>query len=171
MMHILVAEDNKVNQKLVTRLLQRLSCTVSIAHNGQEALDYLSASPATHHRPDVILMDTAMPVMDGIRATSILRTSLPFTVDPKIPTTPIIAMTPISLRVPGQTEEWLKRGFDDVLPKPFRLETLRMMLLYWSKRRIFPRQGTLSAPETGKVVPIPYGFLLRKGLEREWDRV
>jgi CheY-like chemotaxis protein len=108
---------------------------------------------------DQVVQQTAMPVMDGIRATSILRTSLPFTVDPKIPTTPIIAMTPISLRVPGQTEEWLKRGFDDVLPKPFRLETLRMMLLYWSKRRIFPRQGTLSAPETGKVVPIPVSLV------------
>ncbi|KAL4811779.1 hypothetical protein BDW67DRAFT_171281 [Aspergillus spinulosporus] len=56
-MHILVVEDNKANQKRLTRLLHRLSCTVSIAHNGQEALDYLSASPVSHPRPDIILMD------------------------------------------------------------------------------------------------------------------
>ncbi|KAL4749638.1 hypothetical protein BDW72DRAFT_177874 [Aspergillus terricola var. indicus] len=158
-MHILVAEDNKVNQKVLTRLLQRLSCTISIAKNGQEALDYLSASPITHPRPDIILMDVAMPVMDGIKATNILRTSPPFTTDPKIATTPIIAMTPFSPRIPVRAEEWLKKGFDDVIPKPFSPVTLRQLLLYWSRRRIIPRHGTLPAPATGNMVPIPESLM------------
>ncbi|KAL4738478.1 CheY-like superfamily [Aspergillus similis] len=151
-MHILVAEDNTVNQKILIRLLHRLSCTVSIAENGQEALDYLSASPVTHPRPDIILMDTAMPVMGGIEATSILRTSPPFTTDPKIPTTPIIAVTP---PIPGGAKFWLTKGFDDILPKPPRPVTLRQMILYWSRRRVIPRLGTLPARGTRNMVPIP----------------
>ncbi|KAL6229751.1 CheY-like superfamily [Aspergillus navahoensis] len=158
-MHILVAEDNTVNQRLLTRLLQRLGCTISIAINGQEALNYLSASPATHPRPDIILMDTAMPVMGGIEATNILRTQPPFASDTKISTTPIIAMTPSNPRIRGEAKQWLRNGFDDVLPKPVRPVTLRQMMLYWSRRRIFPRQGSPSAAGTENIVPIPAGLV------------
>ncbi|KAL4995042.1 CheY-like superfamily [Aspergillus recurvatus] len=158
-MHILVAEDNTVNQKVLTRLLQRLGCTSSVAKNGQEALDYLSASPATHPRPDIILMDTAMPVMDGIEATNILRTQAPFTTDPTISTIPIIAMAPSSLRARGEAGQWLRKGFDDVLPKPTQAMALRQMMLYWSRRRVIPRQGSLPVPATGNMVPIPAGLV------------
>ncbi|KAL4983719.1 CheY-like superfamily [Aspergillus falconensis] len=158
-MHILVAEDNTVNQKVLTRLLQRLGCSFSIANNGQEALDYLYASPVTHPRPDIILMDVAMPVMGGIEATNILRTQPPFITDPTISTAPIIAMAPSSPRGRGEAEQWLRKGFDDVLPKPARPVSLRQMMLYWSRRRIVPRNRSLPAPWTGNMVPVPAGLV------------
>ncbi|KAL4911400.1 hypothetical protein BDW74DRAFT_7958 [Aspergillus multicolor] len=154
-MHVLVAEDNAFNQKIFSRFLDRLGCTISFASNGQEALNYLSAPPATHPRPDIILMDTAMPVMDGIQATNILRTKAPFTTDQQITTTPIIAMTAHSYR-PQLDGGWLRDGgFDDVLLKPPRPTKLRQMLLYWSRRRVVPRHGVLAVPTTGNVVPLP----------------
>ncbi|RDW93446.1 response regulator [Aspergillus mulundensis] len=153
-MHILVAEDNAVIQKLLLRFLHRLGCTVAFANNGQEALDYLSASPTTHPRPSIILMDTAMPVMGGIEATNILRTQAPFTKDHNITTTPIIAMTAHIYRPQIDGGLWRERGFDDVLLKPPRPAKLRQMILYWSRRRVMPRHGDLAVPRTGNMVPL-----------------
>ncbi|KAL3441083.1 CheY-like superfamily [Aspergillus insuetus] len=154
-MHILLAEDNGVNQKLFTRILTRLECTISIANNGQEALDYLSASPITHPRPDIILMDTAMPIMGGIEATNIIRTHAPFTTDPKISTTPIIAMTAHLLRSQIDSGWFQERGFDDILQKPAKVPKVRQLIVYWSRRRVVPRGGALPVPPVGNMVPLP----------------
>ncbi|KAJ0415239.1 CheY-like superfamily [Aspergillus carlsbadensis] len=154
-MHILLAEDNGVNQKLFTRILTRLECTVSIANNGQEALDYLASSPATHRRPDIILMDVSMPVMGGIEATNIIRTQPPFATDPTISMTPIIAMTAHTLQAQINSGWFQGRGFDDVLQKPARVGRVGQLILYWSRRRVVPRQGALAVPHTGNMVPLP----------------
>ncbi|CEN62732.1 hypothetical protein ASPCAL09363 [Aspergillus calidoustus] len=158
-MHILLAEDNRVNQRLFTRSISRLECTVSIANNGQEALDYLYASPVTHPRPDIILMDTAMPVMGGIEATNILRTQPPFATDPKISTTPIIALAAHLLRSQIDSGWFQERGFDDVLQKPPKASKMRQLILYWSRRRVVPRHGALTVPRTGNMVPLPMAMV------------
>lgn len=64
----LVAEDNRVNQRLAARLLEKRGQRVTVAGNGQEALDALSRSPF-----ELVLMDVQMPEMDGLTATSVLR--------------------------------------------------------------------------------------------------
>ena len=64
----LVAEDNRVNQRLAARLLEKRGHRVTVAGNGQEALDALSRSPF-----ELVLMDVQMPEMDGLTATSVLR--------------------------------------------------------------------------------------------------
>ncbi|KAL4778789.1 CheY-like superfamily [Aspergillus varians] len=154
-MHILIVEDNRVNQKVTQRLLQRLGCTFAIAWNGQEALDYLSSPPTTCPRPDIILMDLAMPIMSGHQALSIIRSQPPFTTDPVIPTIPIIALS--ASQMPGETQRLAGLGFDDSIPKPIRSERLRKVILYWSGRRVVPRQGGppgVPVPRSGNWVPV-----------------
>jgi len=65
---ILVAEDNPLNQRLAARLLEKRGHRVTVAGNGQEALDALSRIPF-----ELVLMDVQMPEMDGLTATSVLR--------------------------------------------------------------------------------------------------
>ncbi|KAL4933834.1 response regulator [Aspergillus undulatus] len=153
-MHILAAEDNAINQKVLSRILQKLpGCAVSFVSNGQEALDYLSAPPSTCPRPDIILMDLAMPVMAGYEAISIIRTQQQFTSDPWIPTTPIVALT--ASRARGEHERLLFRGFDDVLVKPTRQADVRRAIMYWSTRRVVPRpNGPLAVSRMGNMIPI-----------------
>ncbi|KAL2814879.1 CheY-like superfamily [Aspergillus cavernicola] len=159
-MHILIAEDNCVNQRLLERFLQRIGgCTVTIVGNGQQALTYLSSPPATCPRPDIIFMDISMPIMGGFEATNIIRTQPPFTTDPKIPFTPIIAMTASQMR--DESALLVGRGFDDSMTKPVRSSTLRKLILFWSRGFVAPtiRQGPgqlgVVVPRTGNFLPLP----------------
>ncbi|PKY02390.1 CheY-like protein [Aspergillus campestris IBT 28561] len=123
-MHVLLAEDNNVNQRIFTKLFNKVGCSFAIVNNGREALDYL-ASPACPP-PDIILMDIAMPVMSGFEATEIIRTRLPFTNNPKLQMTPIIALAAHILR--GDGERLIQKGFTDALSKPVRWTHLTQIL-------------------------------------------
>ncbi|KAI9375959.1 CheY-like superfamily [Aspergillus egyptiacus] len=150
-MHVLIAEDNDINQKLLQRTFQKIGgCTFAIVGDGQQALDYLASPPTTCPRPDLILMDTAMPVMSGLEATRIIRTQPPFATDAKLASTPIIALAPWAVR--SDKERLAQQGFDDVLSKPIRLGHMGKMLLFWSRRRAVRRSGM---PLSGRVVAIP----------------
>ncbi|MBR2648614.1 MAG: response regulator [Sediminibacterium sp.] len=107
---ILIAEDDFVNQKLITHSLNTTGVIFDIAGNGQEAVDMLKKS-----RYDLILMDINMPEMDGFEATEIIRRDI----DKDIP---IIAMTGWSSRTEG--DKFTKTGMNGVLSKPFGLEAL-----------------------------------------------
>ena len=110
----LVAEDNKVNQLVAGKLLERLGATVHYANNGQEAV---ARFDALHDNLDIILMDCEMPVMDGYTATKTIRNR-----DSKHSTIPIIALTAHAL------DEYRNRavaaGMDDYITKPINLQTL-----------------------------------------------
>ena len=115
---ILIAEDNPINQKLLTTLLSKLKYEVMIANNGQEAVD------AYLHAPyDLVLMDIDMPVMDGITATRLIH---------EIDTvenrghTPVIALTAHAL--PGDKERILEAGLDAHLAKPVDTAILLKMI-------------------------------------------
>lgn len=86
-LHILVAEDNKVNQLLASKFLERLGHSFDFAENGKEALDAYMNSPSDTHY-DVILMDMQMPVMDGAEATRQIRSQ-----SKRPGNVPIIALT------------------------------------------------------------------------------
>lgn len=107
---ILIAEDDFVNQKLITHSLNTTGVIFDIAGNGQEAVDMLKKA-----RYDLILMDINMPEMDGFEATEIIRRDI----DKDIP---IIAMTGWSSRTEG--DKFTKTGMNGVLSKPFGLEAL-----------------------------------------------
>jgi CheY-like chemotaxis protein len=107
-------EDNPVNQKVAQRLLQKLGLTPTLAANGLEALDRLQA-----HNYDVVLMDIQMPEMDGLTATTKIRTECshqPY----------IIAMTANAMR--GDREVCLEAGMNDYLSKPISLASLEQAL-------------------------------------------
>ena len=106
--NVLVAEDNEINQKIVTARLKKLGFRLRVARNGQEALDAVEQFPF-----DLVLMDCQMPVMDGYEATKHIR-SHP---DPSIAALPIIAMTANAMS--GERERCLEAGMNDFVTKPF----------------------------------------------------
>jgi signal transduction histidine kinase/CheY-like chemotaxis protein len=125
--HVLVAEDNRVNQRLARHLLERFGCSVDIASNGREAIEL--ASSVSY---DVIFMDCLMPELDGFEATmEIRRRQL------KTGRRPIIALTANAMQ--GDRERCLEAGMDDYLAKPIRPEDFSRML----ERFLEPAQSRL----------------------------
>lgn len=112
--------------------------------NGQEALDYLlkDHSP-THPRPDVILMDVQMPIMDGYRATHLIRHHAPYSNQPELQAIPIVAMTASAIQ--GDREKCQKAGMDDYLAKPVKGKTLERMLIKWALEAKSKRQASVPA--------------------------
>ena len=120
-----------VNQTIALRLIRKFGFSVSAAWDGKEALDYL-LEPTTpdHPKPDVILMDVQMPVLDGYRATHYIRHHSPFCTMPDIRALPIVAMTASAIQ--GDKEKCLRAGMNDYLAKPVKGPILEGMLLKWA---------------------------------------
>lgn len=111
---VLLAEDNKINQKVATKMLEKMGYDIIIAENGEECLDKLSAHPEVK----LILMDCRMPKMDGLTATRTIR-------EQKI-SIPIIALT--ANDTDEDRHECEKAGMDDFLPKPINQEKLAQLM-------------------------------------------
>jgi CheY-like chemotaxis protein len=75
-----------------------------------------------------------MPILDGLHATSIIRTSPPFANNPSIATIPIVAVTASSMK--QDQEMFRQRGFDDILLKPIRSAALKGLLEFWGRSRV-----------------------------------
>lgn len=139
---ILVVEDNTVNQKLASALLQRAGYRYEIAANGKEALEALERSSF-----DLVLMDVQMPVMDGYEATRLIRS------DPRWQALPVIAMTAHALD--GDRERCIGAGMDDYVAKPIRAQVLlEKLALHLSEARreppaaLFASDGRIPLNET-----------------------
>ena len=111
-LHILLAEDNPINQKLALIMLERLSYRADVAANGEEVLEALGRQTY-----DVVLMDVQMPEMDGLEATRRIRETWPAASQPRI-----VAMTANAMA--EDRVECLAAGMDDYLAKPIRVEEL-----------------------------------------------
>ena len=116
---VLLVEDNLVNQRLGTRLLEKLGCQVTIANNGLEAIE--KWKQLDH---DIILMDCQMPEMDGYTATREIRK-----LEQDRWRVPIIAMTANAM--PGDKEKCLESGMDDFLSKPVDTAKLKASIHLW----------------------------------------
>lgn len=116
--HLLLVEDNLVNQMVATAMLKKLGFTVSVASNGKEALNEVLSSDF-----DLILMDCHMPVMDGFEAAASIRDY------PQFNEIPIIALTANVME--GDRDRCLAAGMNDYMTKPYDRETLARMLERW----------------------------------------
>lgn len=124
--HVLVVEDNIVNQKVLSRQLQSAGCTVFIANHGREALSFLEKSrfwkglEMTGTELSVVLMDLEMPVMDGLTCVKMIRQLQD---EGKIVGhVPVIAVTANARSEQISTAK--ESGMDSVVTKPFRIPDL-----------------------------------------------
>ena len=122
--HVLLVEDNRINQVVAQALLEDMGFDVTIAQDGQEAINLLSRN----NNFAAILMDCQMPVMDGYQATRIIRSGNNIS----YPNIPIIAMTANAMS--GDKEKCLSAGMDDYLSKPINKGLLKETLKRWVKR-------------------------------------
>ena len=120
---VLLVEDIPINLQVAQHMLYGLGCEVLVATNGQQALEVIA-----EERPDVVLMDCQMPVMDGYTATRIQRSR-----EEKngLPHMPIVALTANALAEDRQ--KCLDAGMDDFVSKPFSRDDLLKALTQWAK--------------------------------------
>jgi two-component system, cell cycle response regulator DivK len=112
MKKILIAEDSPVNRELLRELLELENYEVFEACNGQEALDMIEQI-----RPDLLVLDLGMPVLDGFGAIRKIRTH------PLFASLPVLAATAYAMR--GDRERTLAAGFDGYISKPINPTALK----------------------------------------------
>jgi PAS domain S-box-containing protein len=164
--HILLVEDNEINQQVAREILEQAGVTVDIAGNGVQAIAALDV-----HVYDAVLMDVQMPVMDGYEATRQLRT------EERFATLPIIAMTANAMS--GDREKSLESGMNDYVTKPINPSQVFAALARWvtpadpkpmMPARASHRTGATGATiiETGEPRPWPElpGISIEDGLTR-----
>ena len=116
--HVLVAEDNFINQKLIKQILLRYGVTVELANNGLEAFE-----KRKKEKYDLIFMDIQMPVMDGVEATHEI---INYEVEEELQHVPIIALTANALN--GDRERFISDGLDEYIAKPIETNELLYVL-------------------------------------------
>ncbi len=137
--HVLLAEDNHVNQAVAKAMLGNLGLTVDIANNGAEALEMIKQQDYA-----LVLMDCQMPVMDGYQATSALRAA-PAGNKPRLP---IVALTANAME--GDRQLCAAAGMDDYLAKPYSIDQLAQLLRRW----LPAGEGQPAAPGGTATLPV-----------------
>jgi CheY-like chemotaxis protein len=135
-LHILLAEDNPVNQRVAVRFLERIGYQIDTVANGLEAVEAVRRQPY-----DLVLMDVRMPELDGLEATRRIRAELPADQQPLI-----VAMTAYAYQ--EDLSECLAAGMNDTLTKPIQFDRLAGVL---SKHTSAAASDTETAAEPGMV--------------------
>ena len=143
MLKILLAEDNPINQKLATRMLEKRNHVVTVTANGREALAALEQSSY-----DLVLMDMQMPEMDGFEATALLRQKEQATGKHQ----PVVAMTALAMN--GDRERCMAVGMDGYLSKPIRPQELDELLDSYMARKDAPVRAVEAEPETDEPIDV-----------------
>ncbi len=142
---VLVVEDNPLNRKMIDAVLGKLGLSVSLLEDGKQAVEQLKMG----ERPDLVLMDIEMPVMDGRVATEQIRA---WEAMQGLPHLPIIALTADAFEEDRQ--HCLRVGMDDFLTKPLDIEALQYALARWLPG-FAPVEGVVSqvsaVPDIGRI--------------------
>lgn len=125
--YILLVEDNLTNCKFMESLLTKLGFSVVLAHNGQQAVDLITGG----ERPDIVLMDIHMPVLDGYAATQEIRR---WESENNTPRLPIIALTADAFEEDRQ--HCFAAGMDDFLSKPVAVNALKSVISRWVRSNV-----------------------------------
>jgi signal transduction histidine kinase/CheY-like chemotaxis protein len=136
-LHILAAEDNSLNQKLLKAIFERLNIPLTVVNNGQEALDRLREETF-----DMVLMDIQMPIMDGYTAIKEIRRTISTSI-------PIITMTAHAMV--GEKEECLSIGANSYISKPFKESELLYTIAHLGNKENFEApqpQNPTQPPQT-----------------------
>lgn len=120
---VLVAEDNRINQKVVLGMLKKLGYEADLVENGKAAVVAIQNNDYA-----MVLMDCQMPEMDGYEATRQIR-KLGGTAQ----SIPVVALTANAMM--GDREKCLNAGMDDYMAKPVRMDLLKQTLGVWTSRR------------------------------------
>jgi len=142
---ILVTEDNVINQKLISRILQEHGITVDIANNGLESFE----KRRNNHDYDLIFMDIQMPVMDGIEATHEI---LDYEEDEEMPHVPIVALTANALK--GDRERFMNEGMDEYITKPIETSELLYILNKFLSHKAKKEENVKDTTEEQEVIQV-----------------
>jgi len=146
-LHVLVVEDNPVNQAVAMEMLAALGCTCRLAANGFEALEAIAQDPY-----NVVLMDCQMPEMDGFEATRVLRARETASGAPRLP---VIALTAHAMK--SDWEQCVAAGMDGYLAKPYGQQQLEAII----------RQHVEHQPEEAAPRPVTVPDAVAGGLDRD----
>ena len=142
--HVLLAEDNVINQQVARELLADAGVTLDIAANGRLAVERLLQDPAAY---DAVLMDMQMPEMDGVTATRLIREKI------GADRLPIIAMTAHAME--SERQRCLDAGMNDHVSKPIEPSVLYETLIRWVKPRAHLAAPPPVRPPAGDDVVLP----------------
>ena len=144
--HVLLAEDNLVNQELAVAMLSFLGCTVEVVNNGRQAVDAVAAKAY-----DIVFMDCQMPEMDGFEATAMIRTGAAGASRTGVP---IVALTANAMQ--GDRDRCLAAGMTDYVAKPLSKTELSAVLVRCFERGLpgVPA-GKAAAERAREPVPMP----------------
>lgn len=127
--HVLVVDDNEINQEVAKGFLAPLGANVKTADNGRQALDLIEQAILNNTLFDCILMDCQMPVMDGYECSKTLRFSSQYY---DVVNTPIIAMTANAFS--GEKEKCFAHGMNDYITKPVNAKLLIDKVARWTRK-------------------------------------
>jgi CheY-like chemotaxis protein len=150
--HILVAEDNEINQIIIREILEKAGFVVDMADNGRQALEM-----ARDHPYDLIFMDIQMPEMDGLTATREIRKN------PSLADLPIVAMTAHAMM--GDKEKSLEAGMNDHVTKPIDVDDVYARLIRW-----IPADRPDALPDAEKDAEKDAGKDAEKGAEKDTEK-
>jgi signal transduction histidine kinase/CheY-like chemotaxis protein len=147
--HILVAEDNIINQIFIKEILEEMGCHCTIVANGQEAYDSVQ-----QQHFDLVIMDCLMPIMDGFEATKKINgLKQAGLINPQLP---IIALTANAMK--GDREKCLRSGMNEYITKPVRKKELKEKVYFWLKGKTFQHdqlEDIVSTLHTEHAQPAP----------------
>lgn len=160
---LLIADDRDFNRKILISLLKKFDFTIIEVDNGKDAV-----SISEKNKPDIIIMDLAMPVQDGYEATKLIRNK------PKIKNTPIIAY--VSLENKPSDEKLKNIGFNGFLTKPVSFTHLLEILTMHLKNKITKQQIIVDNEQLVFEKKAEYLFqnikmihLIKKSLAPQWE--
>ncbi len=146
--HLLVVEDNPINQAVAKGLLENMGVSLDLADHGEEALELLQKRDY-----DLVFMDLQMPVMDGYRCTELIRKDLNLSLNHQIP---IIAMTAHSLN--EDRIKCLQAGMNDYINKPVEYNGLKQLLDLWLRKKSNKQKISNNVPLEEKKEPVYFNF-------------